>query len=115
MGDGAHMAYGSDGLRNGAAVSDTAGAVAEESALALQGVPSPAASAFGRVIGADVLAAAMTRARDAHMRTGFDAHARHVDLAGRSVQAAGDGDGLTTSTTAVARSAAPGAITAGMG
>jgi hypothetical protein len=61
------------------------------------------------VTGADALAAAIVRARDAHVALAERLQAVHVDLAGRAGQVAGDGDGLTASTTAIAHTGAPGA------
>lgn len=105
---GADMAYDTGTLRQGGRQAAGAGAVAADAADVLRGAECPAA-ALGVVAGAEALAAAVARARDAHVALGAQVHAEHVDLDARAGQVAGSGDGLTADTTAVARTAAPGA------
>ncbi len=102
------LGYGSDGLRQGGAQARGAGATAAGAARLLRPATCPASS-LGVVTGADALAAAIVRARDAHVALAERVQAVHVDLAGRAGQVAGDGDGLTASTTAIAHTGAPGA------
>jgi hypothetical protein len=110
-GSGVVTSYSSDGMRGGAGLAVEAGGVAAGAASLLRPAVCPAA-AFGQVAGAAELAAGVGRAREAHTTTATSTHAAHVDLDARSRRAAGSGDGLTTQTTAVARSA--GRVTAGM-
>lgn len=110
---GVAMAYGTDGIRSGGGQALTAGGTAEAAAGMLQAVQCPAPS-FGLVAGAEAIATALARARDAHAATGYQVHARHVDLDGRAQQTAGTGDGLTTETQGIAASGGPGSISAGM-
>jgi hypothetical protein len=103
------MAYRSDGIRTGGGQAVTAGGVAGAAARTLQGASCPAAS-FGQVTGADVIASALGRARDANVATGLQVEAGHVDLGARAKRSAADGDQLTADTATVARSVAPGPI-----
>jgi hypothetical protein len=103
---GVDLAYDSDGLRRGGREALGAGGVASGAAGILRGAMCPA-SALGVVAGAEALAAALARTRDAHVALAEGVHAGHVDLDGRAGRTAGDGDGLTASSAAVARSGAP--------
>jgi hypothetical protein len=98
--------YDSDGLRRGGAQARVAGDVAAGAAGILRGATCPAA-ALGVVAGAEALAAALMRSRDAHVALAEQVHAGHVDLDARAGSTAGDGDGLTASSAAVARTGAP--------
>lgn len=100
------MAYASGELRQGGSRALAAGRTAAGAAGVLRGVACPASS-LGVVAGAEALAAALARARDAHVALGDRVHADHVDLDARSGAVAGDGDGLTAGTAAVARTGAP--------
>jgi hypothetical protein len=100
------MAYTSGEVRQGGTRALAAGQTAAGAAGVLRGVTCPAAS-LGVVAGAEALAAALARARDSHVALGERVHADHVDLDTRAGTVAGDGDGLTTTTDAVARTAAP--------
>jgi hypothetical protein len=99
------LGYAADGLRQGGAQARGAGTTAAGAARLLRPATCPASS-LGVVTGADALAAAIIRARDAHVALAERVQAVHVELAGR---VAGDGDGLTASTTAIAHTGAPGA------
>ena len=103
---GVDLAYDSDGLRSGGREALGAGEVASGAAGTLRGATCPA-SALGVVAGAEALAAALARTRDAHVALAEGVHAGHVDLDGRAGRAGGDGDGLTASSAAVARTGAP--------
>jgi hypothetical protein len=100
------MGYRTGGLRHGGNQALGAGQTAAGAAGILRGVNCPSAS-LGVVAGADALAAAVTRARDAHAALGDRVHADHEQLDARAGQAAGDGDGLTAGTAAIARTGAP--------
>jgi hypothetical protein len=100
------IAYEADGMRQGGAQALTAGRTAAGAAGLLRPVVCPAAS-LGVVAGAAALAAALARARDAHVALAERVHSDHVDLQVRTDSAAGDGDGLTAGTAAVARTGAP--------
>ncbi len=102
------MGYQTGGLRQGGNQAAGAGQTAAGAAGILRGVNCPSAS-LGVVAGADALAAAVARARDAHAALGDRVHADHEQLDARAGQAAGDGEGLTTGTTAIAHTGAPGA------
>jgi hypothetical protein len=106
MAGGVDLGYDSDGLRRGGREALGAGEVASGAAGTLRGATCPA-SALGVVAGAEALAAALARTRDAHVALAEAVHAGHVDLDGRADRAAGDGDGLTASSAAVARTGAP--------
>jgi hypothetical protein len=106
MTSGVNMGYQSDGLRRGGSQALGAGATAQGAASVLRPVACPPAS-LGVVAGAAALAAALARSRDAHVALAERVNAAHVDLNGRAGQAAGDGDGLTTQSAAVARTGAP--------
>jgi hypothetical protein len=106
MAGGVALGYGSDGLRQGGAQARSAGAAAAGAAGILRPATCPAAS-LGVVAGADVLAAAIARARDAHVGLAERVDAEHVDLDARSGRVATDGDGLTAGTAAIARTGAP--------
>jgi hypothetical protein len=100
------LGYDADGLRQGGREARGAGDVAAGAAGILRGATCPAA-VLGVVAGAEALAAALMRARDAHVALAEQVHAGHVDLDTRAGTAAGDGDGLTASSAAVARTGAP--------
>jgi hypothetical protein len=100
------LGYDSDGLRHGGRGARDAGEVAAGAAGILRGATCPAA-ALGLVAGAEALAAALMRSRDAHVALAEQVHAGHVDLDARAGRTAGDGDSLTASSAAVARTGAP--------
>ena len=100
------LGYDSDGLRQGGREARAAGELAAGAAGILRGATCPSA-ALGVVAGAEALAAALARARDAHVALAERVHAGHVDLDARAGTAAGDGDGLTASSAAVAHTGAP--------
>ena len=105
MGDGGagpDMAYQPSQLRAGGSTASAAGATAESAATVLRGVSCPPGASFGRVAGADLLATALGRARDTHARTGVQVADHHANLDARATSTAGQGDGLTTSTTGIA-------------
>jgi hypothetical protein len=108
------MAYGSDGIRAGGGQAVVAGGTSGAAAQTLQAANCPAAS-FGQVTGADVIASALVRARDANVAMGQAIESGHVDLDARAQRTAADGDQLTVDTTAAARSGGPGTISAQMG
>lgn len=103
---GTDPAYDTDGLRRGGRQALDAGQVAAGAADLLRGATCPSA-ALGIVAGADALAAAWARARDAHVALGERVDAAHVDLDGRAGRTADDGDGLTASSADIARRGAP--------
>ncbi|HWM58885.1 MAG TPA: hypothetical protein VNO83_13710 [Pseudonocardia sp.] len=103
------MGYETGGLRQGGSRALGAGQTAAGAAGILRGVSCPAGS-LGQVTGAQALAAALARSRDAHVALGERVHSDHVGLNARAGQAAGDGDGLTTGTAAIARTGAPSGI-----
>ena len=80
---GVDLAYDSDGLRSGGREALGAGQVASGAAGTLRGATCPA-SALGVVAGAEALAAALARTRDAHVALAEGVHAGHVDLDGRA-------------------------------
>ena len=108
------MAYESDRIRTGGGQAAAAGGTAGAAARALQGANCPAAS-FGQVTGADVIAAALVRARDANVSIGLAIEVGHIDLDSRAKRTATDGDLLTVDTATMARAATPGSIAAQMG
>jgi hypothetical protein len=103
------MGYETGGLRQGGSQALGAGQTAAGAAGILRGVSCPSAS-LGLVAGADALAAAVARARDVHAALADTVHTDHVDLDARAGRAAGDGDGLTSGTAAIARTGAPSAV-----
>ena len=103
---GVDLGYDTDGLRQGGREALGAGQVASGAAGILRGATCPA-TALGVVAGAEALAAALARSRDAHVALAERVHADHVDLDARAGRAAGAGDGLTASSAAVARTGAP--------
>jgi phosphohistidine swiveling domain-containing protein len=103
---GVDLGYDTDGLRQGGREALGAGQVASGAAGILRGATCPA-SALGVVAGAEALAAALARSRDAHVALAEQVHADHVDLDARAGGAAGAGDGLTASSASVARTGAP--------
>jgi hypothetical protein len=86
----AGMGYGTDGLRAGGGQAATAGGTAGAAARGLQGANCPAAS-FGQVTGADLIASALTRAREAGVALGLQVEAGHVDLDSRARRTASHG------------------------
>ena len=100
---GVDLGYDTDGLRQGGREALGAGQVASGAAGILRGATCPA-SALGVVAGAEALAAALARSRDAHVALAEQVHA---DLNARAGRAAGAGDGLMASSAAVARTGAP--------
>ena len=108
MGLTVDMGYQTGGLRQGGSQAAVAGQTASGAAGILREVTCPSGS-LGLVAGADALAAAVARARDAHAALGDRVHADHEQLNASAGQVAGDGDGLTTGTAAIARTGAPGA------
>jgi hypothetical protein len=100
------MGYESGGLRQGGSRALGAGQTAAGAAGILRGAQCPAA-ALGVVAGAEALAAALAGSRDAHVALCERVHTDHVDLNTRAGQAAGDGDGLTAGTAAIARTGTP--------
>lgn len=94
---GVDMAYESGALRDGGAQAGGAGETAAGAAVVLRGATCPAAS-LGLVAGAQELAAAFVRARDAHVTTSEQVTAHHTALEARAGQTAGTGDGLTSAT-----------------
>jgi hypothetical protein len=103
------MGYETGGLRQGGSQALSAGQTAAGAAGILRGVSCPSAS-LGLVAGADALAAAVARARDVHAALADTVHTDHVDLNARAGRTAGNGDGLTTGTAAIARTGAPSAV-----
>jgi hypothetical protein len=93
------MGYETGGLRQGGSQALGAGQTAAGAAGILRGVSCPSAS-LGLVAGADALAAAVADT----------VHTDHVDLNARAGRTAGNGDGLTTGTAAIARTGAPSAV-----
>jgi hypothetical protein len=100
---GPDLGYDVGGLRTGGTTAGTAGTEAAAAATVLGGVVCPPGTVFGQVAGAELLAAALGRARDAHARTGAQVADQHDRLQGRAGATAGHGDGLTTATTAIAQ------------
>ena len=93
---GVDLGYDTDGLRQGGREALGAGQVASGAAGILRGATCPA-SALGVVAGAEALAAALARSRDAHVALAEQVHADHVDLdarAGRRGGCRGRADGL---------------------
>jgi hypothetical protein len=101
------MGYETGGLRQGGSQALGAGQTAAGAAGILRGLTCQPA-ALGQVAGAEALAAAVGRCRDAHVALGERVSADHVDLDARAGRAAGDGDGLTAQSAAVARTGTPG-------
>ena len=109
MGLTVDMGYETGGLRQGGSQAAGAGQTASGAAGILRGVNCPSGS-LGLVAGADALAAAVARARDAHAALGDRVHTDHEQLNARAGQVAGDGDGLTSGTAAIARTGTPSAV-----
>ena len=107
MGEDVTMAYGTDGLRTGSAGLRGVAGLTDTSSRALQAAPLEPVM-FGLTPGAPAFAAAVAAAREAQARGFQQQGQRSAALAGRTDVTAELGDGLTTDTAGVARSATPG-------
>jgi hypothetical protein len=108
MGEDVTVAYGTDGLRTGSAGLRGVAGLTDTSSRALQAAPLEPVM-FGLTPGAPAFAAAVAAAREAQARGFQQQSQRSAALAGRTDVTAELGDGLTTDTAGVARSATPGA------
>jgi hypothetical protein len=103
---GIDIGYQTDRLREGGSQAGSTARIATGAAGVLRPATCPAPS-LGAVAGAAALAAAVVRARDAHVVLAERVCAAHEDLQGRCEGAAADGDGLTAGTARIAHTGAP--------
>jgi len=109
MADGVILGYQVEAVRQGGAQAIRAGETASGAAGVLRPAACSAAS-LGVVAGAQALAAALVRARDAHAELADQVQSAHVDLDARAGRVAADGAGLTSETATIAGTGAPGGI-----
>jgi hypothetical protein len=105
------MAYASAGLRAGAQDHEEAAGQAGRVASVLASAVLPA-GVLGQVTAAPGFAAAVEVVREAQGRAASAEATARADLAARARSAADQGDGLTATTTSLARAVVPGSIAA---